>query len=221
MRRAWANAHVGSVEAAMVEIGEALASRFPQARFETLVEAADVVGSYIDPDRGRTLLAEAEAVGARTAAERTYFLLFRSESLNRLGRPEEALDLLAAIPEGQHTGYPGFYCSREAGARGSAILARGPDVAAKHRRRPGPGGAPGSDRRIANSPASRGSRRRDPAAASSALVALWAVEPGIVIALAEVVLSRPRRPRRGALAIVHEAVERRPARWLAGSSGCD
>ncbi len=154
-------------------------------------------------------------MGARTAAERTYLLLFRAESLNRLGRPDEARDLLAAIPEGQHTGYPGFYVRVRLARAVSAILTGAPDVAARiadAREQAERQGATAALRTVQFLE----DLHRDPLAASSAIVALWTVEPGIVMALAEVVLSRLDVLDEAALAIVHEAVGRRPPRWLAG-----
>ncbi len=212
---AWAHAHVGDVTAALSEIDAALASRFAQSRFETLLEAADAIGAYVDPDRGRTLLAEAETVGARTAAESTYLSLFRAETLIRMGQATEAAVVLDAIPTGRHTGYPGFYVRVKLARAVAAMVAQSADadghiqaarVQAERQ------GAIGAERAIQLLEA----LERDTDSASSAVSALWTVEPGIVVALAEAVLAHLADLNDGALDVILQAASRHPRRWLPG-----
>ena len=212
---AWAHAHAGNTSAALAAIDEALASPFTQGRFETLLESADVVGTYIDPDRGGALLAEAEAVGARTEAERTYLSLFRAETLNRLGRPHEARTALESIADGRHTGYPGFYV-RVKLARALADFLSGSAAArgltAKAQAQAELQGAAGALRSIQLLQ----SLDAGTEPASSAVAALWSVEPGIVNALAEAVLARIGALDETALDVVRQAASRQPSRWRRG-----
>jgi len=212
---AWAHAHVGNTDAARAAIDEALASPFNQGRFETLLEAADVVGAYIDPDRGGALLAEAEAVGARTDAERTYLALFRAETLNRLGRPHEARMALDSITEGRYTGYPGFYV-RVKLARVLAAFLSGSAAAggllAEAKAQADLQGAAGTLRAIQLLQ----SLDAGTGPASSAVAALWSVEPGIVTAHAEAVLARLGALDETALDVVRQAASRQPSRWRRG-----
>ncbi len=212
---AWAHAHGGDVEEAHSEIEAALASRFPQSRFETLLEAADVVGTYVDPDRARSLVAEAEAVGARTDAERTYLALFRAENLIRLGGASDAMATLDQIPAGRHTGYPGFYVRVELARAISAVVTRSPDAGrliATARAQAERQGAVGAGRAIQLLE----SLEQEPAAASAAVTALWSVEPGVVVALADAVVARLADFDETALEVVLEAASRQPRRWLPG-----
>jgi LuxR family maltose regulon positive regulatory protein len=212
---AWAHAHTGDVTAALVGIDAALASSFAQGRFETLIEAADVVGTYVDPERGRNLLAEAEAVGARTEAERTYLALFRAEALIRLGRAPDAMAVLDSIADGRHTGIPGFYVRVKLARAVTALVTRSADADQRievARAQAVHQGAEGTLRAV-QLLASLGG---DAAAASSAVTALWSVEPGIVVALAEVVLSRLAGLDDDALDVVLQASARQPRRWLPG-----
>jgi DNA-binding SARP family transcriptional activator len=212
---AWAHAHVGDADAALAAIDDALASPFAQGRFETLLEAADVVGSYIDPDRGATLLAEAEAVGARTDAERTYLALFRAETLMRLGLPGDARMALESIAEGRHTGYPGFYVRVKLARALAAFLAGSPDAAsflASAKAQAELQGATGALRAIQLLE----SLDAGTGPASSAIAALWSVEPGVVTSLAEAVLARLGTLDESALEVVQQAASRQPRRWLRG-----
>jgi LuxR family maltose regulon positive regulatory protein len=212
---AWAHAHVGETDAAMAALDDALASPFAQGRFEALLEAADVVGTYVDPDRGGALFAEAEAVGARTEAERTHLTLFRAETLNRQGQPQEAQKALASIAEGRHSGYPGFYVRVKLARALAAFLAGSPDAAsflASAKAQAELQGATGALRAIQlleNLDAGSGP-------ASSAIAALWSVEPGVVTALAEAVLARLGALDESALEVVQQAALRQPRRWLRG-----
>jgi DNA-binding SARP family transcriptional activator len=212
---AWARAHLGDTQGALVEIEAALGSPFAQARFEILLESADVVGTYIDPDRGRALVAEAEALGPRTEAERTYLPLFVAEALNRVGRPAEAAELLATIPEGRHTGYPGFYIRVEMARATAALLAGSPtagEMIAAARLRAERQAAEGVQRAVHLLESLMG----DPGAATSAVVALWAVEPGIVVALAEPILARLGTLGDQALDVIRAAASANPTRWRRG-----
>ncbi len=212
---AWAHAHVGDTDAALASIDEALASPFAQGRFETLLEAADVVGTYIDPDRGATLLAEAEAVGARTDAERTYLAFFRAEMLLRLGRLDDVSASLDSIAEGRHTGYPGFYVRVRLARALAAFLAGSPDAASlldEAKKQAEVQGASGALRAIQL----LGSLDAGPGPASSAIAALWSVEPGIVTSLAEAVLARLGALDERGLEVVRQAASRQPRRWLRG-----
>jgi len=212
---AWAHAHLGDADAALAAIDEALASPFAQGRFETLLEAADVVGTYIDPDRGGALLAEAEAVGARTDAERTYLALFRAETLNRLGLPNEARTTLESIPEGRHTGYPGFYVRVKLARALAAFLAGSAAVgslvadAKAQAELQGAAGALRGIQLLESLDAGSGS-------ASSAVAALWSVEPGVVTAHAEAVLARLGALDETAFEVVRQAAARQPSRWRRG-----
>jgi len=212
---AWAHAHLGNTTAALAAIDEALASPFPQGRFETLLEAADVVGTYIDPDRGGALLAEAEAVGARTDAERTYLGLFRAESRIRLGLPDEARTALASVAESRHTGYPGFYV-RVKLARALVEFLAGRETVK---------GAVAEARAQAELQGAAGALRgllllesldAGSGAASSAVAALWSVEPGVITALAEAVLARLGALDEAALDVVRRAAVAQPSRWRRG-----
>ncbi len=212
---AWAHAHLGDTGAALAAIDEALASPFAQGRFVTLLEAADVVGTYLDPDRGGALLAEAEAVGARTDAERTYLALLRAETLIRLGLPDEARTALGSIPDGRHTGYPGFYV-RVKLARAIAAFVAGspaaPDLVVNAKAQAELQEATGTLRAIQlleSLDAGQGP-------ASSAVAALWAVEPGVVTSLAEAVVARLGTLDEGARAVVGLAAARQPTRWRRG-----
>ncbi len=212
---AWAHAHSGDTDAALAAIDEALASPFRQGRFETLLEAADVVGTYIDPDRGGALLAEAETVGARTEAERTYLALFRAETLNRLGLPDEARTALESIAEGRHTGYPGFYVRVKLARAVAAFLTGSAATAvlvAEARAQAELQGASGALRAIQLME----SLDAGAGPASSAVAALWSVEPGVVTAHAEVVLSRLGALDESALEVVGQAASRQPSRWRRG-----
>ena len=212
---AWAHAHLGNPAEALAEIDAALASRFSQGRFETLLEAADVVGTYLDPDRGRALVAEAEAVGARTDAERTYQALFLAEALNRAGRPDDASAALAGIAAGRHTGYPGFYIRVKVARATAALLAASPDAAtliAEARAQAERQGATFQLRAIELLASLEG----DPSGATSSVVAYWAVEPGVVVALAEPILARLEALGDEAVDVVRVAAERNPARWRRG-----
>ncbi len=215
---AWAHAHLGDAGAALSEIEAALASPFAQNRFETLLEAADVVGAYVDPDRGRALLAEAEAVGARTAAEHTYLALFRAETLIRLGRPSEATATLDGIASGRHTGYPGFYVRVKVAQAVAAVVARSDDadrLIEEARGQATTQGAAGALRSIQLLACLQG----DPVDGSSCVTALWSVEPGIVVALAEAILSRLGQLDDTALEVILQAASRQPRRWLLGLRG--
>jgi LuxR family maltose regulon positive regulatory protein len=212
---AWAHAHTGDTDAALAAIDEALASPFPQGRFETLLEAADVVGTYVDPDRGGALLAEAETVGARTDAERTYLALFRAETLNRLGLPNEARTVLESIAEGRHTGYPGFYVRVRLARAVAAFLAGSAatgSLVAEARAQAELQGAAGALRAIQLLE----SLDAGAGPASSAVTALWSVEPGVVTAHAEAVLSRLDVLDESALEVVGQAASRQPSRWRRG-----
>ncbi len=212
---AWAHAHGGDITAALSEIDEALASRFPQGRFETLLEAADVVGTYIDADRARALVAEAKAVGARTDAERTYLALFRAENMIRLGRAGDAAAALDTIEPGRHTGYPGFYVRVRVARAVAAVVTRAPDaaeliaMARAQAERQGAGGAIRAIQLLEN-------LELDPGSASSAVTALWSVEPGVVVALADAVVVHLADFDDTALAVVLQAATRQPRRWLPG-----
>jgi len=212
---AWAYAHVGDTDAALASIDDALASPFAQGRFETLLEAADVVGTYIDPDRGAALLAEAEAVGARTEAERTYLAFFRAETLLRLGLPDDARTALESIEGGRHTGYPGFYVRVKLARALAAFMIGSPDSASllvSARAQAELQGATGALRAI------QLLERLDAGAgaASSAIAALWSVEPGVVTSLAEAVLARLGTLDETGLEVVQQAASRQPRRWLRG-----
>ncbi|HSW41669.1 MAG TPA: BTAD domain-containing putative transcriptional regulator [Patescibacteria group bacterium] len=212
---AWGHAHAGDTDATLTAIDEALASPFTQGRFETLLEAADVVGAYVDPDRGGALLAEAEAVGARTDAERTCLALLRAETLIRLGLPEDARAALDSIAEGQHSGYPGFYVRVRLARALAAFLAGSAATAsllAEARAQAELQGASGTLRAIQLLE----SLAAGPSPASSAITALWSVEPGVVTALAEAVLARLGTLDDGALEVVRQAAARRPSRWQRG-----
>ena len=212
---AWAHAHIGDEDEALASIDDALASPFAQGRFETLLEAADVVGTYIDPDRGASLLAEAEAVGPRTDAERTYLAFFRAETLTRLGLPGEAGAMLDTIPEGRHTGYPGFYVRVKLARAVAAFLAGSPETAsllAGARAQAELQGATGALRAIQLLE----SLEAGAEPASSAIAALWSVEPGVVISLAEAVLARLGALDERGLEVVQQAASRQPRRWLRG-----
>ncbi len=212
---AWAHAHIGDEDAALASIDDALASPFAQGRFETLLESADVIGTYIDPDRGATLLAEAEAVGPRTDAERTYLAFFRAETLTRLGLPSEAGAVLQTIPDGRHTGYPGFYVRVKVARALAAFLTGSPETAsllADARAQAELQGATGALRAIQLLE----SLEAGAGPASSAIAALWSVEPGIVISLAEAVLARLGTLDERGLEVVQQAASRRPRRWLRG-----
>jgi DNA-binding SARP family transcriptional activator len=52
--------------------------------------------------------------------------------------------------------------------------------------------------------------------ASSAIAALWSVEPGVVTSLAEAVLARLGTLDEAGLEVVHQAASRQPRRWLRG-----
>ena len=198
---------------------EALASRFSSGRFEILLEAADVVGTYTDPEQGWALVAEAEALGPRTSAERVYLDLFRAEALIRLGRTVEAAGALAAIPSGRHTGYPGFYVRVELARATTALITGAPDLVqrlSELRRTVDQQGAVGYSRhaRLLELLAT------DLDSASRMLVALWSVEPGVVLASAESLLGRLGELTEPALAVVLEAARARPRRWLLGLRQC-
>ena len=215
---AWAHAHLGDTATALTEVDAALASPFAQGRFEILLEAADVLGTYVDPDRGQALLAEAEAVGARTEAETTYLALFRAEDLVRLGKASEAAAILDAIPTGRYTGYPGFYVRVKLARAVSATLGGEAGTArlvAEARDQAERQGATGALRAIHLLEGLLG----DAAAASSAVTALWSVEPGVVVALAEAILSRLGVLHDAALEIVLRAASQQPRRWLRGLRG--
>lgn len=212
---AWAHAHRGNVDRAASEVEEALASRFSRGRFEILLESADVLGAYVDPERGWSLVAEAEAVGPATAAERYYLQLVRAEALMRLGRPADAAAALAQIEPGRHTGYPGFY-TRVALARATAaLLAEATDTsrylseAARIIERQDARGMEKSWRLME-------SLASDPESASQIVVALWSVEPGVVVANAEAILARLGALEEPAIATVLQAAQARPSRWLPG-----
>jgi LuxR family maltose regulon positive regulatory protein len=212
---AWAHAHAGDTDAALAEIEAALASRFSQGRFETLLEAADVVGTYVDPDRARGLVAEAEAVGARSDAERTYLALFRAENQIRQGRADDATAALELIPPGRHTGYPGFYVRVHLARAISAVATRSPDAGrhiARAHAQAERQGAVGAARAIQLLE----SLEQAPPTASSAVTALWAVEPGIVVALADAVVAHLGDFDEPALDVVLQAATRHPRRWLPG-----
>jgi LuxR family maltose regulon positive regulatory protein len=212
---AWGHGHLGSIPAALSEIDAALSSPFTQGRFETLLESAEVLAMYVDPERGRTLLAEAEAVGARTQAERTYVNLYRAEIMLRLGRGAEAAGILEMIPAGVHTGYPGFYVRTKLSRAACAVATRSPDAAdhitaaRAQAELQGAGGALRSIQLLERLVS-------DAAAASSSVVALWSVEPGIIVAFAEAVLANLADLDEAALDVVLLAASRQPRRWLPG-----
>nr|MDA8237852.1 BTAD domain-containing putative transcriptional regulator [Chloroflexota bacterium] len=56
----------------------------------------------------------------------------------------------------------------------------------------------------------------DPSGATSSVVAYWAVEPGVVVALAEPILARLEALGDEAVDVVRVAAERNPARWRRG-----
>jgi LuxR family maltose regulon positive regulatory protein len=212
---AWGLAHSGDTERAISEVHEALASRFTSGRFEIVLEAADVLGGYIDPEQGWALIAEAEALAPRTSAERVYLHLFRAEALVRLGRATEAAGELQAIPPGRHTGYPGFYIRVGLAMATVALIAQAPDLLVRL----------GESRRTIDQAGAVGYARHarlldllatDPDAASRMVVALWSVEPGVVIANVEAVLARLGELAEPALMVVMEAAQARPRRWLLG-----
>ncbi len=212
---AWAQAHNGAIDAALAEIDLALASSFSQGRFESLLEASDVVGSYIDPVRGYELVTEAEAIGPRTEAERTYLALFHAEALTRVGDADAAANLLDAIPADRYTGYPGFYVRVRLARAVAALVSTSPDtdrLLAEARSQAARQDAPGLLRVIRLLEALIG----DTMAASSAVRALWSVEPGIVASCAEAILARLGTLDDAALEIVAKAAEGRPRRWLPG-----
>ena len=210
---AWAHAHGGDIPAALSEVEAALASPFTQGRFETLLESADVIGSYVDPDRARGLVAEAEAVGARTEAERTYLALFRAENQVRLGRAGDAMTALDLIPPGRHTGYPGFYVRVELARAIAAVITHSPDTGrrlATARAQAERQGAVGAGRAIVLLE----SLLEDSSAASSAVTALWSVEPGIIVTLADAIVAHLANLDATALEVVLQAAGRQPPRWL-------
>ena len=59
----------------------------------------------------------------------------------------------------------------------------------------------------------------DPADASSCVTALWSVEPGIIVALAEPIMSRLGQLDDAALEVIFQAASRQPRRWLLGLRG--
>ena len=212
---AWAHAHRGAEDAAMSEVGIAMASPFAQGRFECLLESADAVGSHIDPIRGQALVTEAETVGPRSDAERTYLALFQAEALNRVGRSDEARHLLDSIPVGRHTGYPGFYVRVKLARAIASFVTESADTTARvsdARSQAEQQDAVGYMRSVRLLEALSG----DSATASAAVRALWSVQPGVLAMCAEPVLCRLAILDDEGLNTVLEAAQQRPHRWLPG-----
>jgi DNA-binding SARP family transcriptional activator len=181
----------------------------PQRRFETLLEAADVVG-LPDPDAGRCSPRRRPSRPHR----RTDLPRSSGRDLNRLGcctRPG-ALD---SIADGRHTGYPGFYVrvklSRAVAALLAGSVARRSLVAAAKAQAELQGAA-GTLRALQLLE----SLDEGQGPASSAVAALWSVEPGIVTAHAEAVLAHLGSLDESALAVVGQAASRQPSRWRRG-----
>ena len=209
---AWACAHLGDWPAAEQRLAESSTTTVPGTRFESLVEGAEIVGAYDDLGRAAKMLEEAELLGAPNSALCLFQMRVIAEQQSRMGRPSEAIKILASIDGDRATCYPGFHVQRLLALLNARLLESGELDDSAWRALGTLARRQGAKSALLEASLLRGLAGAA-AGASAAVEAIGRTDRALLSIRAEAVLRRFADLSDAATAVVHAEAVTRPRRW--------